>query len=116
MEHWGIETIIDLFDCNHELITNKDYIELFSKKLVKQLDMEPFGEPVIVRFGKEDKAGYTLVQLIQTSNITAHFSEDTNSAYINIFSCKDYDTEKAAMFAFDFFESFDMDWSVKNRG
>jgi S-adenosylmethionine/arginine decarboxylase-like enzyme len=34
--------------------------------------------------------GYTVVQLIETSNITAHFVEHTNDIYFDIFSCKSF--------------------------
>jgi hypothetical protein len=53
---------------------------------VKEIDMVAFGAPRIVRFGSDHCKGYTLVQLIQTSNITAHFAEDTNDVYLDVFS------------------------------
>jgi S-adenosylmethionine/arginine decarboxylase-like enzyme len=52
--------------------------------------MVPYGDPWVKHFGTGNKAGYTLVQLIETSNITAHFAEEDNSAYIDVFSCKDF--------------------------
>jgi len=116
MKTWGFETTLDISGCNHEFICNPDKIKDFNNKLVKLLDMIPYGDPLLVRFGKDDKSGYTLVQLIQTSNITAHFSEDTNCAYINIFSCKDYDGEEASLFTFKFFEGTDMNVSFNPRG
>jgi len=39
-----------------------------------------------------DNEGYSLLQLITTSNITAHFVTKTKAAYIDIFSCKEFDT------------------------
>jgi hypothetical protein len=50
--------------------------------------MKAYGPPRIVMFGAGDKKGYTLVQLIETSNITCRFSEDTGAAYLDVFSCK----------------------------
>jgi S-adenosylmethionine/arginine decarboxylase-like enzyme len=52
--------------------------------------MVPFGEPQIVMFGSGNKKGYTLVQLIETSNITAHFVEETDDLYLDVFSCKEF--------------------------
>lgn len=103
IENWGLHTIIDLVNCNHDIITNPDEIDLWIIYLVEILDMEPYGNPKIVRFGKDDKAGYTAIQLIQTSNICAHFSEDTNSAFIDIFSCKPYDTDAAIDYCIEVF-------------
>jgi S-adenosylmethionine/arginine decarboxylase-like enzyme len=53
--------------------------------------MVPFGEPQIVMFGSGNKKGYTLVQLIETSNITAHFVEETDDLYLDVFSCKEFE-------------------------
>jgi len=38
-------------------------------------------------------AGYSLVQLIETSAITGHFCDCSGDAYIDIFSCKVYQVE-----------------------
>jgi S-adenosylmethionine/arginine decarboxylase-like enzyme len=53
--------------------------------------MKAFGRPMIQHFGEGDKAGYTLVQLIETSNITGHFCDNSGDAYLDIFSCKWFD-------------------------
>jgi S-adenosylmethionine/arginine decarboxylase-like enzyme len=66
-------------------------IERFSKTLVDRIDMVPYGKPQIVMFGSGNKKGYTLVQLIETSNITGHFVEETNDLYLDVFSCKKFD-------------------------
>jgi len=63
------------------------------------------GNPLAVRFALDDPdaCGYTLVQLIETSSIVAHFSEKLGTAYINIFSCKEFDPDLAATFTTQFF-------------
>ena len=52
--------------------------------------MKAYGEPRVVRFGTDDKMGYTLVQLIETSNICGHFCEESNDFYLDVFSCKPF--------------------------
>ena len=66
-------------------------IAAFTHRLVRDIDMVAYGKPIIVRFGSGDKAGFTLVQLIETSNIAAHFCEESNDAYLDVFSCKPFD-------------------------
>ena len=68
-------------------------ITAFSKELVQKIDMIPFGAPVLHHFGSDDKLGYTLVQLIETSNIIAHFVEETDDMYLDVFSCKEFNPE-----------------------
>jgi len=91
MTWWGTELTLDCGICNPLKIRDAFIISAFAKELVERIDMKAYGEPLICHFGSGDKMGFTLVQLIETSNITAHFSEDTSSAFINVFSCLDFD-------------------------
>jgi hypothetical protein len=83
--------MLDCSKCLPHTIRNGKNIEMFSKHLVKAIDMVPYGEPQIQHFGSGNKAGYTLVQLIETSNICAHFVEETNDLYLDVFSCKTFE-------------------------
>jgi len=59
--------------------------------------MKAFGAPVLEHFAEHlpDAAGYSLVQLIETSATTGHFCDRTGDAYIDIFSCKDFEADLA---------------------
>lgn len=76
----------------------------FTKKLVKDIDMVAYGEPQVVMFGTGNKKGYTLVQLIETSNICAHFVEETNDMYLDVFSCKTFEKSTVEKVVQDFFK------------
>lgn len=93
MKTWGWELVCDLGQCDFLSITNANNIRAFATTLVKEIDMKAYGEPQVIHFGEGDKEGYTLVQLISTSNITAHFSNDTSSAFVNVFSCKPFEKQ-----------------------
>lgn len=86
---------IDAGKCLPVAIRSEDHIRCFTKKLVKEIDMTAYGDAQIVMFGEGNKKGYTLSQLITTSNITAHFCEQDNCFFIDIFSCKPFDKEVA---------------------
>jgi S-adenosylmethionine/arginine decarboxylase-like enzyme len=104
MKPWGFHYILNLQRCNANAIRNKQKIERFADVLVKRIDMVPFGRPQIQHFGYDNKAGFTLVQLIETSNICAHFVEFDNSAYIDVFSCKDFQTSDIDQTVHEFFK------------
>ena len=93
---WGEHLVLDLGDCN-ENICHKESISLFVKELVKAIKMIAYGEPVIVHFAEHsyEAAGYSLVQLIETSAIMGHFSDNNRDAYLDIFSCKKIDKDTA---------------------
>ena len=96
VEPWGWHAMFDCAGCNILSITDKKKIQNFASELVKSIDMVPFDRPYIVRFGHGNKAGFTLVQLIETSTITGHFCESTGDAFIDVFSCKHFDPATAA--------------------
>jgi len=60
--------------------------------------------------------GYSVVQLIETSCVSGHFAEDSNSVYIDIFSCKFYEQDKAVEFTKDFFKGKKVKFKVGLRG
>lgn len=80
-----------------ELIRSGDNIRDYVKVLVEAIDMVAYGEPMVVHFAThaEDKAGYSLCQMIETSNITGHFVDINGDFYIDIFSCKPIDISAA---------------------
>lgn len=104
---FGMEVVLDLYDCNLETIRSKEKLQEYTRELCQVIGMTPYGAPFAERFGLNEAktAGYSIVQLIETSSITGHFSEEWNSAYINIFSCKEFDPKQAAEFSKDFFEA-----------
>uniref|UniRef100_A0A6C0F3V7 S-adenosylmethionine decarboxylase n=1 Tax=viral metagenome TaxID=1070528 RepID=A0A6C0F3V7_9ZZZZ len=90
---WGKHLILDAAGCSPKMIGNPVVVSSFARSLVKRIDMVPYGDPQVVMFGTGNKKGYTLIQLIETSNIAAHFVEENNSMYLDVFSCKDFDPQ-----------------------
>jgi len=88
---WGHHLLLDCSGCNKHAIADYQTVHDFAKQLVKDIDMVAYGEPQIVNFGTENKAGFTLVQLIETSNICAHFANEDGAIYLDVFSCKTFD-------------------------
>ena len=115
-EAWGLSCTIDLTGCDAATIRSKEDIASFAKQLVSLIGMKAYGEPQVVHFGTEPKvSGYTLVQLIETSMISAHFAEATNAIYLDIFSCKAYDPKQAAEFAKFYFKAANYSMSATQR-
>ncbi len=100
---WGLLSSIDVYNCDPKKIRSKEAIIEYVNKLCELIDMKKFGEPLVVHFGKGQTEGYSMVQLIETSLISGHFANETNRAFIDIFSCKYYDPEQAANFTKEFF-------------
>ncbi|MGI9418328.1 MAG: S-adenosylmethionine decarboxylase family protein [Geminicoccaceae bacterium] len=95
-EAFGQHLVVDAAGCN-DRICDRDAIAGFAADLVKAIDMKAYGAPWIEHFGHDlpKASGFTLVQLIETSNVTAHFCDHSGEAYFDIFSCKSFDEEAA---------------------
>jgi len=104
-QYWGYHLILDCKACDIKTIQNKDHIKKFIATLVKRIDMKAYGEPILEHFATHDPeaAGYSLVQLIETSDITAHFVDKNGDAYFDIFSCKRFDIATAENVIQEFF-------------
>ena len=102
---FGWELQLDLYECDEFSISNEEKIRNFGLELCKVIDMIPYGEPQTPYFGEncEHTKGYSLLQFIETSSVTGHFSEGTGAAYLNIFSCKPYDAKAAEEFSIQYF-------------
>jgi S-adenosylmethionine/arginine decarboxylase-like enzyme len=93
MRHFGYHLMLDCSGCN-EGIASKETIYNFIKQLVVDIDMTAYGEPIIEYLLPGDpKQGYSLMQLITTSNICGHFMELDGTAYFDVFSCKTYNQQ-----------------------
>jgi S-adenosylmethionine/arginine decarboxylase-like enzyme len=101
---WGIASSIDIYDCDPLKIRDAEIIRCFVVELCDLIEMKRFGETQVVHFGEDERvAGYSMVQLIETSLISAHFANLTNTVYLDVFSCKPYDPEIVKAFAQSFF-------------
>lgn len=104
-KYWGYHLILDVKGCEPAYVTDPKRLYDWVKKLVEEIDMVAYGEPQIVHFGNKEPhlTGYTVLQLIETSNITAHFCDESGDAYIDVFSCKEFDKEVAKKVVNQFF-------------
>ena len=95
MNVWGHHLMLDAAGCN-ERLGEAEAIKAFARDLVEAIGMTAYGEPIVAHFGHgdPDTCGYTLVQLIETSNITAHFCDNRGEIYLDVFSCRDFDAAK----------------------
>lgn len=102
---WGQHLILDMADCN-ENISRKESLRSFVTELVDAIDMVAYGEPIVEHFAthSQEAAGYSLVQLIETSAISAHFSDHNRDVYLDVFSCKPFDNDIVVQVVDKYFE------------
>lgn len=120
---YGVELIMDLASCDVGKFNRKE-IKSFLNQLCELIDMKPFDLhfwddlriPVEDRQTDPKTKGTTAVQFILTSNITIHTLDLLQSVFVNIFSCKDYDTKQVEDFTVGFFKAKRHRATVVERG
>ena len=103
-KQWGKSISIDLFDCDISLFTPKD-LKRYIQEIIKVVDMVAHGECHVDRFGIGELEGYSAMQFIETSSITVHTDDPGKRVFIDIFSCKDFDSKKAELFSKAFYKA-----------
>ena len=115
---WGQHLVLDLAGCPRDRLTDGNHLRAWVKDLIEAIKMKAYGEPQLEHFATHsfDAAGYTLLQLIETSNICAHFAENLGQIYIDIFSCKRFDNDVALQVCRKYFAPATVDMHVLERG
>ena len=78
--------------------------------------MEQYGKTQIQHFGKDDKLGYSFQTHLTTSHLCGHFAEESDSAFLDCFSCKEYDPALVEKVARAYFRPKAVERVVLNRG
>jgi S-adenosylmethionine/arginine decarboxylase-like enzyme len=107
---YGYELILDLHGCDISTF-NRESLDAYFEKLCKAIKMEKceryFWDDVGVPEDEQQTSPHTkgtsAVQFILTSTIVIHTLELMKAAYINIFSCKQYDAELAEQITKEWF-------------
>ena len=109
---YGVELLLDLAECNVSTF-NRKHLKTYFIKLCELIDMQradlyfwdDFRVPLEQRQTNPKTKGTSAIQFILTSNITIHTLDLLGVVFINIFSCKEYDTKAAEDFTVSFFEA-----------
>jgi S-adenosylmethionine decarboxylase len=112
---WGLHAVIDLYGCDPELIKSFKAIKRYSIELTDLIKMKRYGKAQVERFATGYYAGVSLFQFIETSSVTAHFDEQENRAFIDVFSCKFFKAQQAAEFSKKYFKANDLRLTVLLR-
>jgi len=114
IEYYGKELILDIHKCDITTFTRKS-IKKFYKKLCKLIHMEAHDlhfwdyEDMDMTLEEWDALppnvrGISAIQFIMTSNITIHALDLLGCVYINVFSCKNFNSHIAKVFSENWFK------------
>ena len=120
---YGKELILDLYDCDVSKF-NRGSIKEWLVELCKLIDMEREdlhwwdyeGVPKEEVPTEVHLVGTSAVQFIRTSNIIIHTLDLLKVAFIDVFSCKDFDQRDAIQFTKDWFGAQKFESQIVIRG
>lgn len=120
---YGVELILDLYGCDIYRFSRthiEDWLDRLCRLIkMKQADLHFWdyeGYPEEKERAPAHIAGTSAVQFITTSDIVIHTLDKLGECYINIFTCKKLDVDKAIKFTVDWFGARDYDFTVIKRG
>jgi S-adenosylmethionine/arginine decarboxylase-like enzyme len=114
--NYGLELIIDMKGCDLSDL-NKDKLGRFFVELCDLIEMKRHGDPIFWEDHSDipHLRGTSGLQFIETSNVVCHPLPMLNAVYLNIFSCKKFDTEKALEFSMKFWGATSENHTVVTR-
>ena len=109
---YGYELILDLLGCNPATFT-RTHLDQYFTRLCALIDMEKceihywddVGISLEERQTSPQTKGTSAVCFILTSTIVVHTLDLLGAVYVNIFSCKAFDSEVATEFTKEWFEA-----------
>ncbi len=112
----GTHLALDLFDCRVSKLEDEKRVKEFLVETAKQLGMRAIGKPTVARIKTNRDEGITGILPIAESHISVHTFPRIHSCNVDIFSCKDFDVEKAKAAAAKWFGSRIVRSHVLERG
>lgn len=117
-ESFGPHITLDLKGCPKEILSNYNLHFDYLKSLPELIQMTPITQPYVFPYSgliPSDK-GITGIVIIAESHISIHSFEEKGYSFIDIFSCKNFDIDKAIKITTDLFKPDSYELNVVERG
>ncbi|MFH1390913.1 MAG: adenosylmethionine decarboxylase [Candidatus Diapherotrites archaeon] len=104
----GTHLMLECFDCDKELLSDKRKITSFLGELPSKIGMRILKEPIVVDYeGNDswDKGGITGFVLITESHISIHTFPSEGFFTADVYSCKQFEVEGVISLFKEFFKS-----------
>ncbi len=113
-----LHVILDLYQCNPDLLGNEAYLRQVLEDLPRQIDMQQVS-PVELHYISEvsnpDDAGYSGFVIIASSHCSLHAWKSYKMVNMDVFSCNPFDPAVVIAFAQERFETTDSEVQVVER-
>ena len=117
-KYFGPHVTLDMRQCNRHKLSNVEGVFNILNDLPDHIGMTKITQPYVFPYSglvPEDK-GITGMVIIAESHISIHTFADKDYVFVDIFSCKSFDVDKAIQFVVDAFEAKKVTTNIVNRG
>jgi len=114
----GNNVFFDCSGCKKNSLNNKEKIKDFLIKLSDSIEMKRLCEPVIVfhEHSNPNESGITGFVIIAESHISIHTYPEKSEAFVDVFSCTEFDFNKVIYVLNEFFSPKKIEKNVNFRG
>ena len=115
---YGPHLMLDLADCDPGILNDLDACFTILNELPEEIGMTKITQPYVFRYKgliPEDE-GITGVTVIAESHISLHTYPQKGFVFVDLFSCKPFDVERARGYIVQFFRSKSPAIHLKERG
>jgi S-adenosylmethionine decarboxylase len=101
---YGQHLLLDCYGANREKLGDVGALFTFLDELPARIGMQKIGPPQMAHFPETaENAGVTGIVMIVTSHISIHTYTHQGCFFMDIFSCKDFDTAHITAYITEFF-------------
>ena len=117
-EFFGPHLTLDLGKCDFEVLVDFERLYDLLANLPAMIGMTRISEPQLLKYVDKwaKTPGVTGVVILAESHISIHTFPDSRHVFMDIFSCRNFDTQKTIDFLVDFFHSREPVINIITRG
>jgi S-adenosylmethionine decarboxylase len=115
---FGPHLTLDLIGCEKELLQDYNLHFELLRELPEMIGMTPITQPYVFPYSglvPEDR-GITGIVIIAESHLSIHSFEDKGYTFVDMFSCKPFDVEKAENYIINLFKPKKVERNLVERG
>ncbi len=116
---FGPHLMVDGYQANYDVLASVEAITNFLEELPKEIEMTKIMPPYVFKYDGGDKPedwGISGFVIIAESHISIHTFPEKEYFSLDIFSCKDFDIEKAIKIIKEYFNTDNLEIRTTNRG
>lgn len=116
--NYGPHLTVDAYGCPRAALASLDNVATFLDRMPEVIGMEKITKPYAFRHlaPPDPEWGITGFVVIATSHISIHTYPERGVAFMDVFSCRQFETTKAMEFFNEMFKSATSDIAVVRRG